>query len=264
MLLRVVGLGIKEACHLTLEGITQIREARKVLLLPIHTVVVEQLLFTLGVSHFENIKSLYVNGRRDEENYTDLFNKIIDECRTHHDIALLIPGHPRLGVTIVQWFEKQREALGITVRITPGISSFATMINDLRRDPIERGSVLIDANRLLLFEHPIDPTLDYYIYHICSIGTATVRTDEPAKANRLDLLKRRLLQYYPANHPTTLISSATHDTAESLLTTAPLEIIEKLLPDIHYGSTLFLTGSTPRKLNHSYLALLKNGPSSTL
>ena len=44
------------------------------------------------------------------------------------------------------------------IEIIDGISSFDVMMTYLGIDPLEQGTVLLDANRLLLFQYGLEPT----------------------------------------------------------------------------------------------------------
>ena len=171
MRLAIIGLGICGTQQLSLEGKARLLQARKVGCLPTIPLTLHESLGNFGLPPIEDFGAFYRDGDVDEVNYQRLFDKVVADCRKYGDVALLVPGHPRIGVTLVQWLELRKQELQLKLEVFPGISSFDTMINDLSHDPLERGSVLVDANRLLLFEYHIEPSLDYYIYHVCSIGT---------------------------------------------------------------------------------------------
>ena len=252
--LHVIGLGIREAAQLTLEGLEALKRADKVLVLPVTTGQVEKFLMKNGIGPYENLKHLYQEGQTDTQNYQRILEKVVAECRQYSDVALLVPGNPRIGVTLVQWLEERKSALGIQLTVIEGISSFDTIINDLKKDPIERGSAILGANRILLFDYPLNPLLDHYIYHTCSIGCAEVNVDRPAHNNRIDLLQSHLLKFYPKDHPATLISSSVAVGAAAAETHAiRLDQLMEFLPFIHYGTTLFIPGASPRKINRQFL-----------
>lgn len=259
MRLQFVGSGINELRHLSLEGLEQLKKADRVLILPIVAKSVETLLNKYGVKNVKNLRSFYRNGENDEDTYRSLFKIILSECYAYKHVVVLVPGHPRIGVTLVQWFEAEKEKLGIEVEVIPGISSFAMMINDLKKDPLERGSVLIDANRLLLFDFEIEPSMDHYIYHVCSIGTAQISTDDAARNNRIDLLKRKLLRHHPESKDVVLISSPVDGNSVAEMRFEKIGNLENFLPFIHYGTTLFIPGSTPKKIDREYLKCVTKG-----
>src|SRR5262249_42271153 len=129
-----------------------------------------------GIQNVESLGPLYQDGAHDEDNYSRVIAKIEQEAGRFSRVAVLLPGHPRIGVTIVQRLSHRPD-----VKTLPGISSFATMLNDLAVDPLERGSVILDVNRLLLYDLKIVPELDHYLYHVCSIGSSATNFSDPSK-----------------------------------------------------------------------------------
>jgi uncharacterized protein YabN with tetrapyrrole methylase and pyrophosphatase domain len=57
------------------------------------------------------------------------------------------------------------------LHVEPGISRLTVMVNDLGIDPLERGTLVVDAGRLLLFEQIPDPAFDTFIHHVCAADT---------------------------------------------------------------------------------------------
>lgn len=257
MKLTIVGLGIRGTEQLSLEGVKQIKAAKKVCYLPAAPKKLESALRSMGVEKAEDLLSLYRDGDEDNTNYERIFQKVMKDCAEFGEVALLVPGHPRVGVSLVQWFEQRKEELQLDLQVLPGISSFATMINDLKRDPLERGSVMVDANRMLLFDHHIETSMDYYVYHVCSVGTSRVHLSDASKDNRWDMLRDHLLKFYPASHRIVLVGSAHDDEKEGEQFEATVETIGTLVPHIHFGTTLFIPAATPKRVNREYLRLLK-------
>jgi len=114
---------------------------------------------------------------------------------------------------------------------------------------------LVDANRLLLFEFSIEPSLDYYIFHIGSVGNRFTHYSHPSLNNRIDLLRSYLLKFYPPDHEVILISAAT-SAREGSHVRVPLCRLEVILAVVHYASTLFVPGLRPSSFNRKYLDLL--------
>jgi len=257
MKLSIVGLGIRGTQQLSLEGVKSIQAAKKVCYLPATPRELEATLKDLGVHGAEDLISLYQDGDQDNTNYERIFSKVVKDCQDFGHVALLVPGHPRVGVTLVQWFETRQEALGLELDVLPGISSFATMINDLKRDPLERGSVMVDANRMLLFEQHLETSMDYYIYHVCSVGTTRVHLSDASRDNRWEILQAHLLKFYPKSHTVTLIGSSHEATGKEQRWEATVETIATLLPHVHFGTTMFIPAAIPKRVNREYLKVLR-------
>jgi uncharacterized protein YabN with tetrapyrrole methylase and pyrophosphatase domain len=256
MQLTIAGLGIQGVNQITQEAIAAIRWANKVAYVPADVEALAKLFETLDITGAENLLPLYRDDDVDSDNYKRILKKVISLCKQHKKVTLLMPGNPRVGASYVQWLESCKERLGLELRVLPGVSSFAAMANDLKRDPLERGSAIVDANRLLLFGYQMEPAMDYYIYHVCSVGTSRIHMAEPSKENRLELLQSHLLKFYKASHPVTLIESAQTNSVQSFVVQATLGTLKTLLPVLKFGTTLFVPAAAPSKIDEKYLSLL--------
>ncbi len=252
MRIAFIGSGIRPEMHLTLESIAALKESKKVLCLGDFTDIFHR----LNINHYEDIRDLYLNGNPDHENYKVIFEKIIKEMKIYDEIAVIVPGHPRVGVTLLQWLEKAQTKMDFTLNILEGISSFDTMMNDIMRDPLETGTLLLDANRFLLFNYDLDPHLDLYLYHVCSIGTNKTHYMDAKKENRFDLLQNRLLKFYPLEHSAFLISSADHSSRTFQKYCLELSRLTNALEKVHFASTLFIPGIALSNIDSNFFKLI--------
>lgn len=252
MMIRFAGYGIRGFAQLTLEAIEEIRASKKVLYLGQKDHYFDQ----LNIADSESLSSLYKNGSNDLENYNRILDKILKDAESYGDVCVLYPGHPRVGVTVLQWLEKLKVKGEIELRVIPGISSFDTMMNDLSRDPLEKGSIIIDANRLLLFKHPIDPTIDYYIYHVCSVGTAKTHFKDASQNNHIQFLKNHLLTAFSSTSEIVLIQSSEKFELGVKITRSKLGDLDRMLNQINFSTSLFIPGIRPKQVDESFLELI--------
>lgn len=255
--LRIVGAGIKGIRQLTLEGIEALRSAASILHLAVDSEAFEGELRALGIGGSVALNDLYHDGALDEENYDRIVNRVLREVRCAEDVTLLLYGHPRLGVSLTRRLEEEAARHDVAVEVIAAPSSFDTMINDLCRDPLERGSILLDANRLLLLEFQLEPSFDLYIYHVSSIGCPRTNFLDPAGSNRIDLLQAYLLKFYPPEHEAILVSSSAHAGAAGSLERTSIGRLAGLGPSLQYGASLFIPGARPKRVNREFLSLLK-------
>lgn len=259
MKLALVGLGIRGTNQLTLEAIEKLKSSRCVLVHASKSIVnsLEQLLPTKIIG----IKDLYKNGEVDEKNYKCILDRILEEAKCSPEgslISVVIAGHPRVGVTLSTWLDSIANDYQLELEVIPGISSFDTMLVDLQRDPLERGSILLDVNRLLLFGYQIDPTLDLYIYHVCSIGTRRTHFLTPEKENKIDLLAKKLSSIYAADHPVTLIGCSEAVGSLPIKVDCNVGSLTELLPKITFSTTLFVPAQTPKRVDRLFLKELQS------
>ncbi|KTC98353.1 methylase, partial [Legionella feeleii] len=199
-----------------------------------------------------SIKTLYVDGDKDIDNYYRIYRKTISYLKDFKNISLLVAGHPRFGVTLTQLFEIQASKENYILNVNPGISSLDTMLIDLKIDPLERGSVIIDVNRLLLFEHPLNTALDYFIYHISSIGNNRTDFMSPSLNNQGNVLKDYLLKFYPQSKEIVMIESASTNSTNPTISRATLGELAILLQEVNFTSSLFIKGDINRHINHKF------------
>lgn len=255
--LTIGGLGIKDLLQMTLEARQALLDADEVLYLGTEPTRHVPQLKEWGVRSIRSILELYVDGDLDDNNYTRLYDTTLLSAQRNSKTMLIVPGHPRVGVTLVQRLVKN--APGVQVTVLPGISSFDTMMNDLERDPLEKGSLMVDANRMLLFDLKWPATMDCYLYHVCSVGTRKVHVHNAQKDNAWDLLKQHLLRIYAAETSVSLVSSATDKDGLPEQHSAPLARLETLKPFVHFGTTLFIAGNKPKSLNKNFYRHLMTG-----
>jgi uncharacterized protein YabN with tetrapyrrole methylase and pyrophosphatase domain len=251
-LIRLVGYGIVGLDQLTLEGLRHAREARSVLYLG---AINRSDLLSFGLERARSLSSLYVDGSCDDDNYDRLVTTIIAEVTEYSDVAVLLPGHPLLGVSLAPRLQEQAREHGWEFVVVDGVSSFDAMIRDLQLDPLERGTTLIDANRFLLFEFDLEPRLNTFIYHVCSVGTRETHYSDPSRGNQVALLQQRLLRYYPESHLAYLISSGANGRA-AVVHTCCVDGLVQALDAVSFSTSLFLPARPPTVVNRRFLALL--------
>lgn len=236
----VIGSGIRGALQLTLEAIDRLRTVEEVLFFPSGDLDGDWLDRVAGVRGAVDLSADYRPGAIDTDNYARIVARVADAARSGGTVALLMPGHPRVGVTLTDLLEARTD---LSVRTIEGVSSFDTMLNDLRRDPLRHATLVIDANRLLYYRYRIDPRVDCYVYHVCSVGTRRAHQHAPWTENRLELLRDYLTEVYAAEHPAILVQSGASSGAEPLLRHGVVGELDRLKPHLTFGTTLFLPGA---------------------
>jgi len=129
--IRIVGLGIRGPKQLTLEAVAHLQSTAQVFFF--RTPELDEVWLTkrLGVAQAEDIRPLYRDGDRDVSNYRRIVRRVTAGAEEYSDVALLMPGHPRVGVSLVEPIQTWASARGVRVRVVDGTSSFDAMITDL-------------------------------------------------------------------------------------------------------------------------------------
>lgn len=252
----VIGLGLNPKEHISLQAIKKLKQADCILYFS--NPETEELFECTSIKNTKCLDDLYKDGGIDDNNYSAILNKIKDQLLLYKDIVIALPGNPRLGVSICNMIQEAiKNDKNITFNIFPGISSFESMIIDADCDPLEHGAVLVDVNRLLLFNYPIQTFYDYFIFHICSIGTRETNVSNPQKNNHLTLLQKYLLQFYPAAQPCSFIKSIGNGIHSSKRFCTTVKEMHKAINFIDFTTSLYLpsTGYPPIE-NKKFLNLL--------
>lgn len=254
----VIGAGIRGKKQLTLEAIARLRNVGNVLFFPCESITYDWLVNDLCLTRVESLEKQYQDKGIDQENYSRITNRVLQSCHEFNEIAVLVPGHPRVGVSWIHNLEKAHIKGEINLKIIDGISSIDTMISDLGRDPLEHGSIIIDANRMLLYRLKIDPRIDHYVYHVCSVGTTQTNMSNPSFQNKLDLLKNILLEYFPKDHQVKFVQSGTVTMEGASILTFPLEKLDEMVYHVTFGTTLYIPGLSFSKkdIDPDFLSIL--------
>ncbi|NMP27429.1 hypothetical protein GW590_11185 [Rahnella sp. SAP-1] len=248
--LSVIGSGMLGVNQITRHGFSVIHTASKVFWIG-EIAGLEHYLSDASIAH-HNLSYLYEEGKRDTDNYIRIIAYLIREVNDCEHLCLVVPGHPQIGVTIVQQLQQLSQSGGFELFCFPGISSFDAMINDIWLDPLEEGASLLDANRLIIYDYMMEPCINYFIYHVCSIGN--IKTDYliPQKSNKVSYLKSKLLKHYQRTQQIFLFSAATCDEEAPDKIEGTLSQLEDLLAHVTYRHSLYIPASLPNKMRVNY------------
>jgi hypothetical protein len=126
----------------------------------------------------------------------------------------------------------------------------------LRRDPLQIGSVLVDANRMLLFEFCLEPCLDHYIFHADAVATRQTH-HAVGNGSRFDLLRDYLLRFFPAEHRVTVLASGVSLGAPALQQSVALGELERASAALAEGASIFIPGLRPKQVNRAVYQALR-------
>jgi len=258
--LRIVGAGMIGIDQISEEAKEIIRLSNKVLWIGFIQNIENMLLKTNSVALNEDITYLYIDGALDEDNYERIIQKLLHDLSCFKNICLVVPGYPRLGLSFVQKLQIiSKDTHQFELKTYSGISSFDSMINELELDPLEEGTCIVDANRLILYDYMMDPALNYFVYHVCAIGNRKTDYSNPVLNNKVCFLKEKLLKHYSATHNIFLVSATVSTNSNIIVLQNSLEKLEFLLSEVSYSHSLFIPCVLPKKenINWQFLKLLR-------
>lgn len=251
----LIGAGVSPDLHFTRLGMKQVSEADCVVYYADPSL--ERIFDEAQVGARVTLDDLYPHGGVDDDSYRAVLDRIVTLLRIHDYVVFVQQGNPRLGVTLADMLQEASGPEGFEFDVYPGVSSFDTLIIDVDRDPLEYGSVVIDANRIILFSHKICTEFDYYIYHICSVGTRKTNIDEPSADNAIDLLQRHLLGAYPPEHMCKIVeSNGAGIGSASIVVEVMIRDLSTALDDVTFGTTLFIPSVGRPPVNQAVLDLM--------
>lgn len=241
------------ARHLTIEALAILNRVGRILVVTGNANRVRSVVS--NHDNVEDIMELYKDGAIDEENYIRIASKIIDACDSTAEVAIVVGGHPIVGVS---WWSRLKvdSAFGAEIVFIEGLSSVLTVPTALLCDPIEKGCCVVDANRLLLFEYVLNPELDLLVLDVCSTGTRRTHLSNPQTDNAWDLLRAHLLRFYPKNNPALLVRAIMDDGETDIVCKATVHSLDKLYEDISFGTSLWIPGIEPRRFSQRFLRRL--------
>lgn len=254
----IVGTGMVAPRDLTLGGVDEIRAA-DVVVYSAPWPGVKSWLSGIGAKRIRDISDLYKENGVDADNYQAILEELITLSSQFLSVVYLVPGNPTLGVTTTSQLLALARSRKIGVSVMPGVSSLDTISVDLEVDYLERGTVAIDSNRLILYRIKLDPTLGLVIYHPASVGTSRVDFAYPWRSNRIELLERYLLETYPPSHPFFIILSASVLGAEPEVISGELDQLSSNVELIKYGSSLYIPPADDFSFDRDFLAVLQRG-----
>lgn len=251
----IIGRGVDPAKHLSISALRTLQKADRVVGIESEMEFWSELQKDFQIPKVEDLRSLYRSQDKDMINYHRFVDCVLDISSKCSHLALLIAGHPRLGVTFIDLL-KTKASKDLEIEILDGISSFDVLVTHIGIDPLEQGTVLLDVNRLLLFQYRLQPELSYFIFHASSIGNSTTNFLNPSLDNRIDILKTYLLKYYPEDKELFLCRASNGKNENSTMIRTTILELDISLGKIDYSTTLYIPPEKPTQLDWDYLNLL--------
>ena len=201
-----VGTGMMLGAHLTPNAAAELRRADVVFAL-----LADPLMEAWLAREHPGLRSLqghYAAGKPRSETYRGMVAEILVEVRAGRRVCVAFYGHPGVFAAVGHRAIAQARAEGHVTHMQPGVSAADCLYADLGIDPGLPGCTHLEATRLLLFEHRLDPTLWLVLWQIGVAGDASLARRDSPPPLRAHLLER-LLRDYPPAHEVILYEAAT-------------------------------------------------------
>jgi hypothetical protein len=207
----VVGTGIQSVGQFTIETISYIRNADKLLYLvtePTTAIYLRDL-----NSSAESLSDLYEVEVHRMVSYEGMVDRTLGYVRDGLAVCVAYYGHP--GVYVYPSHEAIRRAKqeGYPAKMLPGVSAEDCLFADLGIDP-SIGCQSFEATSFLVRQPQFDTTNLLILWQVGVVGDLTFQPDRDPRPS-LRVLTDYLMQFYPADHRVVMYESSAYPTCES-------------------------------------------------
>jgi uncharacterized protein YabN with tetrapyrrole methylase and pyrophosphatase domain len=233
----IVGLGIVGVHQITREAEETIRRCG-------HTFVVDS---GFGVvSYLKSICAevtslvpLYEKGKDRLSTYRQMAAEVINAALAGSPVAFATYGHPLVYCYPAELIQRAAKLLNLKVEVFPGISSLDTLFVDLAIDAAADGLQMYEVTDLLLRRRPLQNDVPCVLWQVIAIAEPTYQTDR-LSAKQFLPLQNYLLEFYPPQHPLTLVVSKTFPLLKSVVETYRLDTLAVNLERGPQGGNLYI------------------------
>lgn len=208
----IVGTGILTPAHLSQESIDRIKTADVV-----HVLVPD----ALGLStikklngKIKNLADLYFDAKtgKNGANRLDAYNSMVDfiltDVRAGLKVCAIFYGHPGVFVYPSHVCISKAKEQGYHAQMLPAISAEGCLFADLGVDPGDLGCQAYEASQFMFYNHNINTKSALILWQVGVVGDETLTRLEPSK-DGLEMLRERMLEWYPSDHQITLYEATT-------------------------------------------------------
>lgn len=201
-----VGTGVSTHLHLTEESKQALTECDVLLVLhPDYNT--HSYLFNFCKSII-NLEYMYEGEEERLNVYKKISELIVEEANKGKKVAFVTHGHPLFLVSATEYTMELADKNNLSYKIIPGISSFDTILAELK---IDYGYALqmYCANSLLRNEYSINCDVPLILFQLATVNTSKIIADE-VNISELSRLKSYLLNYYDENRECKFITCSRH------------------------------------------------------
>lgn len=253
----VVGLGIRGPQQVTAETERALRACREVLF--VDTGVGAEAWLAERCARVTPLYASYQPGAIRLEAYHAMAARTLEAALAHPPVAFAMQGHPLVGAYAPVLIRDLAGLLGLEVRVLPGISALACLLDVLELDPLLEGLHLHEATDLLLRRRPLQPDVPTLIWQVGALETR-LHTLRPSRPARFARFLAHLLGFYPPTHPVVAVCAAPHPLMDDQVLRFALADLPAQAEALHPGFTLYLPPAVRRPVHDPALLALVDDP----
>lgn len=250
----IVGLGVLVPAHVTIEASEALSVCTQ-----IFSIVQEppETWLPKGVGEsrrFINLLHFYEERALRMSNYDRVSEIVIGELKPGTPSAYVTYGNPLVFDRVTQNLVEAGKQRGLTIRITPGISSLDTVLCSLRTG-LAPGIQIYDASSLLVQSIEPNLTIPLLLLQIGAFGSLRTCYRTRQDGGSLMELQNYLLGFYPENHAVSFVR--TGQFSESDVTPTTMGQLFKASAEVISGSSLYIPPSRVPSMNLEFLARME-------
>lgn len=237
----ILGLGIRGTVQITPETEAALHACRKVYYHGAQPGIAEYLRgFNLEL---EDLSPLYGPGTPRRVTYEGMADAVLNAAQDQPPVGLADYGHPMVCVRASQLIRQQAPALGLRVKVLPGISALDCLIVDLNFDPGKRGLVQYEATYALLYQPRLDPAVPCLLWQVGTLET-TLYDPGISLPGRFRRLSEYLARFHPSDHRVALAVSPSDPLDGPIITRLSIDELREAHQEVMSGATLFIPPSS--------------------
>jgi uncharacterized protein YabN with tetrapyrrole methylase and pyrophosphatase domain len=233
----IVGLGIVGIHQVTREVEETIRRCCQTFVVDSGFGVVAYLQTICG--QVTSLLSLYEKGKSRLPTYRRMAAEVVNAALTESPVCFATYGHPLVYCYPATLIQRAAKLLDLRVKTFPGISALDTLLVDLGIDFAADGMQIYEATDLLLRRRPLQNDVSCVLWQANVFADPTHATARRG-ADQYLRLQDYLLEFYPAEHPVTLVVSKTFPLQQSIVETYRLKTLAVELERGPQAGTLYI------------------------
>lgn len=214
----LLGSGIKGTLHFTVETVQALRACRRVFVLHPDQGVIESV--REHCAQVEDLASLYNGQTLRDDVYHGISRRLVESALGSAPIAFLVHGHPLFLVSATEYTLDLAERHDLRVSVLPAVSSFDTLLCDLRID-YGYGVQIFDTTTLLKAGWTPNPQVPLLLFQLASTLNRAVISGDPDQEALCPLIGL-LGPLYGADHRVQIVWSSAHILEASSITELPI------------------------------------------
>jgi tetrapyrrole methylase family protein / MazG family protein len=234
----LVGLGMYELRHLTLEALEIIKNAKVVY----HLTDKHEELRVIN-PNTRDLADLYSKPGQRTDIYEDLAKYTVDSALSNTPVVLALDGNPMFFSDISWKIAALGKKRNLLVEAVPGVSCIDVLPVQLGFDPGDIGFQVFEATQLVLYDLAINPYLSTLILQVGYFWRTV--SAPPLHRERGDFapLVAHLCKFFPKNHPAIFIQSAYSKQFPTGLLSTSIASIDEHRNEVKAGMTLYVPRS---------------------